>query len=46
MKISQNKPQGTRKIKQPRLRWLEDKENDLQKLKLKRWRQKANNGQE
>jgi hypothetical protein len=26
-----------------KLRWLEDVENDLQELKVKRWRQKPNN---
>jgi hypothetical protein len=26
----------------PRSRWLEDGENDLQELKMKRWRQKEN----
>jgi hypothetical protein len=30
----------------PRLRWLEDEEDDLRDLKVKRWRQKANNREE
>jgi hypothetical protein len=30
-------------MERPRLRQLEDTENDLQEVKLKRWRQKANN---
>jgi hypothetical protein len=25
------------------MRWLKDAENDLRKVKMKRWRQKANN---
>jgi hypothetical protein len=29
-----------------RLRWLEDEENDLQELKVKKWRQESNNTEE
>jgi hypothetical protein len=28
------------------MRWLEDAENDLREVELKRWRQKANHGEE
>jgi hypothetical protein len=34
--ISENMPQVRREVKRPRLRWLEDAENDLQELKVKR----------
>jgi hypothetical protein len=30
-------------VKRERFSWLDDAENDLRKLKMKRWRQKANN---
>jgi hypothetical protein len=41
MKIFENKPEGSRRMGRPRLRWLEDVENDLREMKIKRWRQKA-----
>jgi hypothetical protein len=33
---------GSRKVRRPILRWLQDAENDLRQLNMKRWRQKAN----
>lgn len=33
-------------MKRPRLRWLEDVENDVSELKVKRWRKKAKNREE
>jgi hypothetical protein len=33
-------------VRRPILEWLEDEENDLWEVKVKRWRQKANNGKE
>jgi hypothetical protein len=33
-------------VGRPELRLLEDTENDLLELKMKRWRQKANNREE
>jgi hypothetical protein len=32
---------GRRKVGKPRMRWLEDTENDARELKVKRCRQKA-----
>jgi hypothetical protein len=32
-----------RKMGRPRLRWLEDAENGILGLKLKKWKEKANN---
>jgi hypothetical protein len=40
--IFESKPEGRRRVGGPRLRELEDAENDLRELKVKR-RQKANN---
>jgi hypothetical protein len=45
-KIVESKPEGRREVRRPWLRWLEDIENDLQELKVIRWRQKASNGEE
>jgi hypothetical protein len=42
-KVFEGKPEGIREVGTPILRWLEAEENDLRELKLKRWRQKANN---
>jgi hypothetical protein len=33
-------------VERPRLSWLEDGENDLRELKMKRWRQMVNNGKQ
>jgi hypothetical protein len=40
-KVFQSKPDGRRRRGIPRLRWLEDVENDLREIKVNRWRQKA-----
>jgi len=40
-KISESKPEGSRKRGRTRLRWLEDVGKDLQELKVNRGRQKA-----
>jgi hypothetical protein len=40
-KIFESKPEVSRRGGRPRLRWLEDIEKDLLKMKVKRWRQKA-----
>jgi hypothetical protein len=33
-------------VERPRLRWLEDVENDVSELKVTRWKEKANNKEE
>jgi hypothetical protein len=40
-KIFDSKPEGRRKVGRPRLRWLDDVENDLRMMKIKRWRKKC-----
>jgi hypothetical protein len=42
-KIFDSKPEGRRKVGRPRLGWLDDVENDLIVMKIKRWRKKAQN---
>jgi plasmid maintenance system killer protein len=44
--ILESKPEGRRKVGRPRLRWLDDAENDLRVMKVKRWRKKAQNREE
>jgi hypothetical protein len=39
-KISESKPEGRKRMRRPRLRWLEDAEKNLWDTKVKRWRQK------
>jgi hypothetical protein len=46
LKIFETKPEGRRKIGRPRLRWLDDVENDSRVMKVKRWREKAENREE
>jgi hypothetical protein len=42
-KIFESKPEGTtKKILRPRMRWLNNAENDLQGLTEKQWRQRVN----
>ena len=45
-KLLNGKPGGRRRIGRPRLRWLDDMEDDLRKMKVKRWRTKAKDRQE
>jgi len=45
-KIFESKPEGCRRRGSPRMRWLEDVEKNLREMKLKRWRQKAVDGEE
>jgi hypothetical protein len=40
-KVFVGKPDGSRKVGRPKLRWLYCIENDLKSLGVKRWRQKA-----
>jgi hypothetical protein len=40
----ENKPKSRRKVGRPRLRWLEDVQDDLRELTAKSWRQKVNDG--
>jgi hypothetical protein len=39
-KIFDSKPEGRRKVGRPRLRWLDDVENDLRVTKIKRWKKR------
>jgi hypothetical protein len=45
-KIYDSKPEGRRKVGRPKLRWLDDVENNLRVMKIKRWRKKAQNREE
>jgi hypothetical protein len=45
-KIFESKPEGRRKAGRPRLRWLDDVENDLRVVKVKRWRKRAQTREE
>jgi len=40
-KIFECKPEGSRRMGRPRLRWMEDVEKDLWETKVKMWPQKA-----
>jgi hypothetical protein len=40
-KVLLGKPDGRRKARRPKLRWLDCTENDLQPVGVKRWRKKA-----
>ena len=40
-KIFEGKLEGRRRKGRPRLRWINDVEDDLRKLGMKRWRKKA-----
>jgi hypothetical protein len=45
-KIFDSKPEGRRKVGRPKLRWLDDMENDLRVMKVKSWRKRAQNREE
>jgi hypothetical protein len=45
-KICGSKSEGRRKVGRPRLRWLDDVENYLRVMKVKRWRIKSQNREE
>ena len=45
-KIFEGKLEGRRDREQPRLRWIDDVEDDLRKLGVKQWRRKALDRQE
>jgi hypothetical protein len=45
-KIFDSKPEERIKVGRPRLRWLDDVENDLRVMKIKRWRKNAQNRKE
>jgi hypothetical protein len=40
-KIFDSKLEGRRKVGRPRLRWLDNVENYLRVMKIKRWRKKG-----
>jgi hypothetical protein len=40
-KTFESKPEGRRRMGRPRMRWLEDVEEDLRERKVERWRQKT-----
>jgi hypothetical protein len=40
-KVFVGKPNGSRKVGRPKLRWLDCIENDLKSMGVKRWRKKA-----
>ena len=37
-KIFESKPDGSRRMGRPRLRWMEDVQNGLWEMKIKKWR--------
>ena len=41
LKVSESKPEGSRRRGRPRLMWLEDVKRNLRDMKVKRWRRKA-----
>jgi hypothetical protein len=45
-KVFKGKPEGRRKLRTAIMRCSEAAENDIRELKLKRWRLKANNGEQ
>jgi hypothetical protein len=45
-KIFDSKPEGRRKVGRPRLRWLDEVENVLRVMKVKKWKKNAQNREE
>jgi hypothetical protein len=45
-KLTLYKPEGTRRVRKPRARWLESVETDLRKTGVKNWRRKAQDRQQ
>jgi hypothetical protein len=45
-KVFISKPEGRRGIGRPKLRWLDDVEDDIKALVIRRWRIKAQDGNE
>ena len=41
-KLTEWKPYSSRQVGRPRLRWLEQVEEDLKKMKVRNWREKCN----
>lgn len=39
--VFESKPESRWNVRTSRIRWLEDTENDLRELKLKKWKQKS-----
>jgi hypothetical protein len=40
-KLTLYKPEGTRRVGKPRVKWLESVETDLRKMGVKNWRHKT-----
>jgi hypothetical protein len=45
-KLYKSKPEGRRSIGRPKMRWLEDVEEDLRMMRISGWRGKAQRGDE
>jgi hypothetical protein len=45
-KLTLHKPEGTRRVRKPRVRWLESVETDLRKMGVKSWRCKMQDREE
>jgi len=45
-KIFESKPEGSRRMARPRMRWLEDVEKDIGETNVKRWQQTTLNREE
>jgi hypothetical protein len=44
--VSNANPEGRRRVGRPRLRWLDDIEDDIKVIYVKRWRIKAQDNKE
>jgi hypothetical protein len=40
-KLYMSKPEGRRSVGRPKMRWLDDVEEDLRKMRISGWREKA-----